>query len=243
MPIAFPTDHLLRSPQRKISRALIHVNALERSVVGYMAKQTPAHKSDDPEGGLVLTAPGNREQWGVRIGDIVTNLRASLDHIAWALAMKRVEETGKSLAKKQEQEIYFPIRNVPHKKPLIGGLSRRDVHYFPAAAHSAIEKFQPYNRSARPELDHLSTLVLLSNFDKHRVVTQTTTGTAMTLGIRRIDHSQNQDGSKMKNQVVPIVKSRVTVHVGDKRIPIGGFRAIHNLIRDEILPAFSEFFK
>jgi hypothetical protein len=98
------------------------------------------------------------------VGDFVTNLRASLDYVAWELAMR----AGRTLTGGEKRNVKFPI--APDKKAFnkADGTAERLAKTcgVSAAAISAIESVQPYNSGYEP----LRALDELVNRDKHRTL-------------------------------------------------------------------------
>lgn len=104
----------LNSTELKIYRANIHINALKRSIRRSFYPQHSVSEQPISKGMLIGAKlvkveidPSFSKSWGLIIGDIVTNLRDSLDHIAWELAMLQVQnsevdwhESPKSLSSK-----------------------------------------------------------------------------------------------------------------------------------------------
>ena len=249
----YPIDHPLRSAWLKIRRAQAHINALERSVARHLNKQTAIRQLAQPEKGFRISTPPTLERWSVVIGDIVTNLRDSLDHIAWALAVKQATDRGKALTPEQAKGIYFPLKVTPDKIPLIGGLSENALHFFPGATHVNIEKFQPYNHTNCPKLKLLDVLDKLAGLDKHRVVTPTY-GQTIVRGIpgqgRIISRFQDEHGRPMERvayDLQPVATSDIIIRVDGSlltALPVRrGLREIHDFIQDEVLPTFAGFLK
>lgn len=114
-------------------------------------------------------------EWRLRIGDIVTNLRDSLDHIAYQLAL----QTTKDL--KVLETIYFPVNE---RKD--GNFLSRTKHFKPEAVKET-ERFQPYNTGgtnyfarnqdtgvsdgSNPKSHVLWVINELTRIDKHRHIT------------------------------------------------------------------------
>jgi hypothetical protein len=96
------------------------------------------------------------------IGDCVTNIRASLDYVAWELATKNPPHP---LTERQERGIYFPLSADLvsfNGSPTVALL--RGPCAVPAPAMQEIELVQPF-QAGFEVLGHLPTLV---NEDKHR---------------------------------------------------------------------------
>jgi hypothetical protein len=98
------------------------------------------------------------------VGDFVTNLRASLDYIAWELAML----AGNPLTDGQKRKVSFPIASTQANFAKAGGTAEhlRNVCGVPAEAMSVVESVQPYHAGYEP----LSALDLLVRTDKHRTL-------------------------------------------------------------------------
>ena len=153
------------SAREKIRRAETHLADLHSLVAAY-ANSHPYRVLLDPPGDRgVPIANGHRvETWhepppaalSTVAGDIVTNLRAALDHVVWGLAKPKDRGSHTS----------FPIH-------LNDG--RRDRETFarklkgvPKRAIKAIERMQPYNGPGEPGDQPLAVLNALVNEDKHR---------------------------------------------------------------------------
>lgn len=102
---------------------------------------------------------------GLRIGDCVHHLRATLDNLAYTIAT----ENNAVLTSKERKAVTFPIcthsadwrENVVEKHVL-------DV--LPMGAQAAIEGLQPYHRRPDPDRHSLAILRELSDMDKHRTI-------------------------------------------------------------------------
>lgn len=97
------------------------------------------------------------------VGDIVQNLRSSLDHIAWQLVQ---HGTRVALKPREQQQVQFPIYstldefNANRERRIPGVLG---VH------ESIVRRYQPYERGAALAANHpFAVLEGLSNTDKHR---------------------------------------------------------------------------
>lgn len=100
------------------------------------------------------------ERWNVEVGDILTNLRAALDHTFWAAVH------ANSGPPKKPHLISFPLTptTTQFKKP------RKELQ--PLVARDfweLVEKVQPF-QADQPENAPLEWLRWLSNMDKHRTV-------------------------------------------------------------------------
>jgi hypothetical protein len=101
-------------------------------------------------------------QLGVRVGELVHNLRSALDHIAWQLACLKNSE---KVSAKRRRDIYFPVC---HTVEQFESFPMLDLIGEPAQA--ILREFQPYQRGDRPRDHWLAGLNRLWNRDKHRLV-------------------------------------------------------------------------
>jgi hypothetical protein len=119
----------------------------------------------------VTTASPPPAEWALRLGDVVGNYRAALDHLAWTIVMRGVK--GRTLTEAQESGVYFPICVSPsHFTKSIGrklpGARRADL--------AVIRRYQPYQRGKRNLPIHVLTILNeCSKLDKHRALQTTPT--------------------------------------------------------------------
>jgi hypothetical protein len=250
--------HELNSARFKAERANIHINALKRSVNRLFNPQSAIREqaiSQGPLKGLGLITididPSLRAKtWGLIIGDIVTNLRASLDHIAWALVMFHVAKTKKRLSPKEKRAIIFPLLDDPAGWP-DPGKKGSPIEFVSRPAHFQVERFQPYNRRDWPELNLLRDLQLLVNADKHRVVTPTNVRAHIRLNpndpgiIAYLNDKSNHQFLNTGLNLEPNITFEIAVYPRDPIHPmnINSLSLIHDFIRDEVIPSFTGFFK
>jgi hypothetical protein len=102
-------------------------------------------------------------EWGLRLGDVVSNYRASLDHLAWAVVMRGHRAT--TLTEKEQRAVYFPYVLPRSDRP---GLLRRRLPGVTDADLELIERYQPDYPAADGQPHCLSVLKEASNLDKHR---------------------------------------------------------------------------
>lgn len=120
------------------------------------------------------------ESWGPRIGDVLHNLRSSLDHLAYALA---AAHTGLPLSEALEKGTGFPIFDNAadfHDKRK----GQRSIRGIASDAQATIERLQPYQRGPDFGLDPLWLLHQLSNIDKHRRPALTSLYAQPTMSVR-----------------------------------------------------------
>jgi hypothetical protein len=257
-------QHPLSSAHAKVSRAKVHIEALDSDIrVQTKSDITVARKNLEqggvPTGDIVdvlNVAPHDPLPWGIMLGDIVSNLRAALDHIAWELAMLRCSESGTTLGNSQAQNVYFPLRDVAAHTPYRAGagLFKSDVAFFPDRAWDTVEAFQPYNRASRGELELLAVLDELSRIDKHRSIVvperliQLQVSATDTKVIRQSLHEPHHqwlfsgpptDGFEPDGKYDIVMYPPVML---GKQFSALQLSDIHDLIRNDVLPAFASFF-
>jgi hypothetical protein len=191
-----------------------------------------------------------RANWGLVFGDAVTNLRSSLDHIAWELS--RFSDIP--VSPREEANIYFPLLD---SRPQKSRDFNSRVRFFPGRAQREIERFQPYNCQNWPELLLLSKLNYLANRDKHRVVIP-----AYTRGRMRFGRSEAWVTVSLKENRPIQVSPDFIRRLGDDfnpqfRADIAFFEAsdrilqgnsfgmeflynVHNFVRDQVFPPFKD---
>ncbi len=102
------------------------------------------------------------ERWGVLIGDVVTNLRAALDHAFWAAAVLH------SGPPENPRELEFPIyatnrSSYTKRAKKLQSLVAPDVW-------SIVDAMQPFHGGDCAHTSPLEILRYLSNVDKHRFI-------------------------------------------------------------------------
>lgn len=104
-------------------------------------------------------------RWGLRLGDVVNNYRASLDHLAWVLAHR-----GKIAPRPgQETKIYFPIKDSKTKFDEDIAVKLMGVR-----DRAKVRRAQPYFTSKRDvRLNPLWHLPGIGRDDKHRAIRPT----------------------------------------------------------------------
>jgi hypothetical protein len=165
--------HELDGAKLKARRARVHFTALERSVSRFLDNNPYSHaivSKDELEGETksvevqqIIRTPVP-DSWGLQIGDIATNLRAALDHIAWQLSIT----SGIPINSKSDRNhIIFPVLDEQND-----WLFNRATKFMSQKGKQIIESFQPYKHS-RPKTQLLSVLNRLVNQDKHRIISPT----------------------------------------------------------------------
>jgi hypothetical protein len=150
------------SARRKLARAKEHFQELNRQLADYL-EERPYQQIIEPD-------PANAEQLehkikitkplpdslGDVVGDVVTNLRAALDHATYALAAEGKTEDPKNAA--------FPFaRTEPEFENSLKGRAK-DV---PAKYYDLLRSFKPYKGGN----EVLWGLNMICNADKHKMLT------------------------------------------------------------------------
>jgi hypothetical protein len=96
-------------------------------------------------------------EWGLRVGDIVTNMKDSLDHIAYRL----VSKGNRSV----RERIYFPL--FKHRNEWD---SAKWIRHFSPEAIAELERLQPYHAPEGSVTHPLWAISELARIDKHRYI-------------------------------------------------------------------------
>lgn len=250
----------LHSSGMKLQRAKVHINALDRSIKRWFDTHpgiiTTRQLDVQGVGQIHRVDPSTPTRWGLIAGDALTNFRASLDHIAWVLALK----VG---TPERPRRVQFPIFDCQKRydDPSYGA-ARMLGEVWPDS-HHIFERLQPYHSAEWPETDYLRVLDTLVNLDKHRILTQTVL-TASAGPAYILDPRSNPPRSHVfRNPFEMIVTRRVlealkkqnlqmklTVDVAfsAEGTAVDGYSIhyltlIHDFIRDEVIPRFAGFFE
>jgi hypothetical protein len=159
--------HPLDGAWLKVVRAQEHLESLNKEIRRYL-RTDPYHVPLERQGDLVTANAAIKEGppplLSCIIGDCATNLRASLDYIAWELGTKR---PTRSLTDSEERHITFPIFDDAKKFPDANGVKHlAELCAVPTTAMSVIESVQPYHAGYQL----LGYLPILVNEDKHRAL-------------------------------------------------------------------------
>jgi hypothetical protein len=137
----------------KLSRAKVHCEQLDTEVTAYRNRDPFAfphtvsdHAFDESQAVITFHVQVKEEipsHWGLIVGDILTNLRAALDHVIFGHAAARAEAGGSPLTAKQEKELNFPIITVAGDWP---NHQARLAPFVDSAALAVIERRQPFNQ-------------------------------------------------------------------------------------------------
>ncbi|QNJ91530.1 hypothetical protein HZU40_09645 [Mycolicibacterium fluoranthenivorans] len=162
----------------KLGRAQLHFDQLDAEVKAYRARdpfEWP-HKLSyhlfDESLAVITYKIHIKEQmpatWGLVVGDILTNLRAALDHAIFGHAAARAEVAGTPLTTAQERNLNFPVITIANDWP---NQRNRLAPLLDPAVLAVVENWQPFNQQQVPADWHqLAVLNALVNRDKHRQV-------------------------------------------------------------------------
>jgi hypothetical protein len=158
--------------QLKLDRALEHAQSLQGEIDAWVAaKPDPFVVEMDPKPGLpdrqvirFTRSPEVPIEWSLQVGEALHDLRSSLDHLAYALAVRNV---GGPLPDVVARGSEFPIFGdrqwrEAERKAKIGSIDQ--------AAQAVIKRLQPNERGKDYAKDPLWRLHELVNFDKHRLL-------------------------------------------------------------------------
>jgi hypothetical protein len=171
-------DPLFESAWLKWAHAIVHSQTLERdldaarvdgNIDPVRSFRTEYHPKRHGFAIIVEDVDLVPVRWRLLIGDIASNYRAAVDHLAWALVTRgrTPPGTGK-LRPRAEGSVYFPIyedrlkynAQLAHKLP---GVRRADA--------AIVRRAQPYRSGARARPRHpLVILASINNSDKHRTI-------------------------------------------------------------------------
>lgn len=155
----------LLNPKLKVGRAKEHLDAL-RGEISTFEKSEPYRVStyDDMESGKyvveIRVAPNIPDQIGLLAGDFICCLRASLDYLAWQLALLTTPTPFGNTC--------FPICGTYDMTGGTEGYILSVTKDIPSKAVSIIRELQPYQSGDAYRLTHLWRLNSLWNIEKHR---------------------------------------------------------------------------
>jgi len=160
--------------ERRLDRALYHLESFKAERAAWREESPHRYWTEfDAESGKkviwaqVLKPPPT--SLSLIAGDCIHNLRASLDNLAFELALAGTEGP---LSRKVEGASGFPIfHKDPTKDPNLGPLRRFKgmIEGIDERAKTIIEGLQPYHRANGFRSDRLWQLNALENIDKHRL--------------------------------------------------------------------------
>jgi hypothetical protein len=167
-----PQSYLL-----KFDRARRHLHDFHQYLRGWF--ETGRHSEwaeDDPDAPdhiLIKASAGEIpvEPLSLIIGDTIQNFRASLDHLAFALAERHTSPLPEDIARDSQFPIVGDVwQGRPGQGPTRFASGRKRIRGIAPRAQAIIEELQPYKRGSDFASDPLWKLSILSNADKHRVL-------------------------------------------------------------------------
>jgi hypothetical protein len=236
----------------KARRADEHFQSLEREMAKWAAKPYTIIEKTNFEKALHIVSieiTHTPEIIAMLFSDFISNLRSTLDQLAWKLAHLPPVRT---FNRTEERQIHFPIfetRNATYE-------DRRAL--FPPAVAEIIDTFQPYLRRNAFRDDPLWQLNELWTLDKHRNIP--TAPYELSLGFPSIpgwERFVRRNGITYDLDVAfPIalafdrsvnLKPDVSVEIlfgetGILEITLSRLREINNFVRNEVIPRFMGFF-
>jgi len=167
------------SAQRKFSRALELLHPLEAEISDFSLSAAYRFTIEQGEWAngvsrCTIVAEENQpppDDWPLRVGEIIQNLRSALDHAVWS-AWRSVP-TNDGEGRHTALPIAVDSQAFTDQAWRLEGV--------PATTQQSIERIQPYVVSAnRPEADGLVILNRLAIIDKHRTLTTVAAAVAPT---------------------------------------------------------------
>lgn len=166
----------------KFQRAQSHMHNLNAEVTKWLDKSfdtiTREEHPNRPGYFIMYVTPDPIPVYlfAVLVGDILHNLRGTLDHLVYALAE---EHSGIPLSNDIAKKSEFPIYGDPDglgvaemERRMADGF-RRKIGAIHPDAQAIIKSLQPYHRGEDYVFDTLWALNELSNIDKHRLLLAT----------------------------------------------------------------------
>ncbi|MGV0797172.1 hypothetical protein ABQF26_09415 [Mycolicibacterium elephantis] len=165
----------MRSAFAKLNRAKRHRDELRADVEAFRARnphdwimQQSSYRDAQDRLAISIVVKVNEEKpesWPVMVGDVLTNLRAALDHSIFGHAAARM-----TLTPQQERDMYFPILTDSTKWQ---AAQSKLAPFVDAAVLAVVDQSQPFHRPQQdggPDWHPLAVLNGLVNHDKHRAV-------------------------------------------------------------------------
>ena len=250
----------LRGVELRLERASEHCDALRHEARMFMMVEPPAYgmQADDnalDSGEHIIKAKIFRRpspRMGIIAADAAHNLRASLDMIAWKLALG-----GRNPPPDNDTQTAFPICS--DKSAWASNSTKRMLKRMDPERIDVIESLQPYNRPA-PECFKLQIVQSIDNWAKHKAIPDVLTFHVSSIS-RRSNHQITSlqigafnDGDELC-RVRPLgdpkesFKAHLMIHVGLAKeapgygLPLEALSNSYEYIRDTVVPAFAGFFE
>ena len=160
---------IVEAVEAKLNRVPEKLKAIKAHSDTYIAKNPPQIIMDgNGKTTLDMPAAAVPPEISVQIGEIIYQLRSTLDHLAFHLV--KLNPNGSILPVDWEEDCQFPLwteLKVGQVPPLPFGCFRKILPGISAKAHTFIEGLQPYYGVGKVN-NCLRILKELSNRDKHR---------------------------------------------------------------------------
>lgn len=245
----------LIGPYLKVKRAKEHLDLLNRRILAFKESKcyTLSRKKDLEAGEYIVTftmVDPPIDPLALIAGDFIVNLRASLDHLAFRLAMRN--------GTLPEDNVSFPICDGPTPTSETRKFITRATKGMPKGAIDLIESFQPYHHRDSYKLSYLWRLNHLWNVDKHRHL-------MFHSGFVHVDFPEIPKDAPIRKEeldnggrvIVPLAfvrknvkfkpKPWVEIQFGDERqglmLTIKDFFEIYEFVSDKLIPKFARFLK
>src|SRR5258708_6147090 len=158
----------LYGPYLKIKRAKEHLDLLNRKLSAFKKSKcySISRKKNLKAGEYIIRftmVDPPLDPLSLIAGDFIGCLRASLDHLAFRLAIHD--------DRLPTDKVSFPIWDGPEANTKSRNLIAHATRGMPQGAIDLVESFQPYQHRDAYKLTHLWRLNYLSNVDKHRHLT------------------------------------------------------------------------
>jgi hypothetical protein len=154
------------SHRLKLHRARQHVQTLNAQVASFGDRDPYAFVEQlEPQlGQHVVRVKVQREplpMWSALVGDALQDMRAALEHLAYALAVAYSGEPD------DPEKVSFPITDTLGK---FNAVRKQKIGLIDPAAQALIQEVQPYHRGDRAEFHSLMVLDDLARVDRHRTL-------------------------------------------------------------------------
>ncbi len=145
---------------RRYGRAASDADSLHDRIQAFLDAHLGKYVTEPYPGGRILVRAAIKEQpdpdWGIDVGEIVYNVRSSLDYLVYQLAVDHHRQEPPPNEREIQFPIYSPGNVLPYQK--VKGWVGKDVADW-------LQSIQPKPVTDLMELENLA---VLSNRDKHR---------------------------------------------------------------------------
>lgn len=240
----------------KVIRAKQHLDTLDMAIREFRANPEKHRRvstyDDTLNGWFVVRCQALNEDdifgLGLVAGDFISNLRSSLDHLAWHLALLNERFPSKNIC--------FPVIGQNNSDTQLK--ITKSTFGIPDDAIALIKSFQPYHSGEAYKSTHLWRLHFLWNTDKHRNIVLGGTATEEVVTVpsdlqNRISLNTLEDGAEIRiplSEKYRIAKLNqrplIDVRFGDEErgviLVLEDLADIYKFVTAEVLPGFERFF-